>query len=62
MNPYLFLMLAMLRAYEPEAKLGTLMSRLAIFVPPFLVVWMAILGVFYALGLPLGPGAGIVMP
>ena len=52
----------MLRAYEPEAKLGTLMSRLAIVVPPFLVVWTVILGVFYALGLPLGPGAGIVMP
>ncbi|QYN38500.1 AbgT family transporter [Pseudonocardia sp. DSM 110487] len=62
MNPYLFLVLAMLRTYEPEAKLGTLMSRLAIFVPPFLVVWTVILGVFYALGLPLGPGAGIVMP
>jgi aminobenzoyl-glutamate transport protein len=62
MNPYLFLLLAMLRAYEPEAKLGTLMSRLAIFVPPFLVVWTVILGVFYALGLPLGPGAEIVMP
>jgi hypothetical protein len=26
----------MLRSYEPDAKLGTLMSRLAIFVPPFL--------------------------
>jgi p-aminobenzoyl-glutamate transporter AbgT len=25
-------------------------------------VWTVILGVFYALGLPLGPGAGIVMP
>jgi aminobenzoyl-glutamate transport protein len=62
MNPYLFLLLAMLRTYEPEAKLGTLMSRLAIFVPPFLVVWTVILGVFYALGLPLGPGAGIVIP
>jgi aminobenzoyl-glutamate transport protein len=62
MNPYLFLLLAMLRIYEPEAKLGTLMSRLAIFVPPFLVVWTVILGVFYALALPLGPGAGIVMP
>ena len=62
MNPYLFLLLAMLRTYEPEAKLGTLMSRLAIFVPPFLLVWTVILGVFYALGLPLGPGAAIFMP
>lgn len=37
-------------------------SRLAIFVPPFSVVWTVILGVFYALRLPLGPGAGIFPP
>lgn len=34
MNPYLFLILAMVRQYEPEARLGTLISRLAIFVVP----------------------------
>ncbi|MHA5047108.1 AbgT family transporter [Streptomyces sp. SD15] len=59
MNPYLFLILAMLRQYEPEAKLGTLISRLAVFVVPFLVVWLVILGIFYGLDLPLGPGADI---
>ncbi|WP_405910120.1 MULTISPECIES: AbgT family transporter [unclassified Streptomyces] len=59
MNPYLFLILAMVRQYEPEARLGTLISRLAIFVVPFLVVWLAILGIFYGFDLPLGPGAHI---
>ncbi|WP_329549817.1 AbgT family transporter [Streptomyces sp. NBC_01356] len=59
MNPYLFLILAMLRQYEPEARLGTLISRLAIFVVPFLLVWLAILGIFYGFDLPLGPGAHI---
>ncbi|MBI0375757.1 AbgT family transporter [Streptomyces rhizosphaericus] len=59
MNPYLLLVLAMVREYEPEARLGTLISRLAIFVVPFLVVWLAILGIFYGLDLPLGPGAHI---
>ncbi|MFI0773691.1 AbgT family transporter [Streptomyces sp. NPDC021212] len=59
MNPYLLLILAMVRQYEPEARLGTLISRLAIFVMPFLVVWLAILGIFYVLDLPLGPGASI---
>ncbi|MFD7476450.1 AbgT family transporter [Streptomyces sp. NPDC059837] len=59
MNPYLFLILAMLRQYEPEARLGTLISRLAIFVVPFLVVWLAVLGIFYGFDLPLGPGAHI---
>jgi aminobenzoyl-glutamate transport protein len=59
MNPYLFLILAMVRQYEPEAGLGTLISRLAIFVIPFMAVWLAILGVFYGFDLPLGPGASI---
>ncbi|MFG2344569.1 AbgT family transporter [Streptomyces phaeochromogenes] len=59
MNPYVFLILAMLRQYEPDAKLGTLISRLAIFVVPFMLVWLAILGVFYGFDLPLGPGADI---
>lgn len=61
MNTYLFLLLALLRQYEPEARLGTLMSRLAIFVVPFLVVWVGILAVFYGFDLPLGPGAHIGM-
>lgn len=59
MNPYVFLLLALLRRYEPEARLGTLISRLAIFTVPFLVVWLAILGIFYGFDLPLGPGAHI---
>ncbi|TLS48041.1 AbgT family transporter [Streptomyces montanus] len=59
MNPYVFLLLAMLRQYEPEARLGTLISRLSIFTVPFLVVWLAILGIFYGFDLPLGPGAHI---
>ncbi|MEU1804480.1 AbgT family transporter [Streptomyces sp. NPDC019937] len=59
MNPYLLLILAMVRQYEPEARLGTLISRLAIFVVPFLAVWLAILGIFYGFDLPLGPGAAI---
>lgn len=62
MNPYVFLLLAMVRAYEPDIKLGTLMRRLGIFVLPFLAAWTAVLGVFYAFDLPLGPGAGIKLP
>ncbi|GAA2332952.1 hypothetical protein [Streptomyces cuspidosporus] len=39
--------------------LGTLLSRLAVYVLPFIVSWLAVLGLFYAFDLPLGPGAGI---
>ncbi|GAF48310.1 AbgT family transporter [Rhodococcus wratislaviensis] len=59
MNVYLFLVLAMLQKYEPSAKYGTLVSRTGIFLLPFIIIWTAVLGVFYFLDLPLGPGAGI---
>lgn len=59
LNPYVFLMLTILRRYEPGAQLGTVLSRLSVFVVPFLVAWLAVLGLFYSLGLPLGPGADI---
>ncbi|MGD6756122.1 AbgT family transporter [Streptomyces sp. BH105] len=59
MNPYVFLLLALVQRYEPQARLGTLISRLAIFVLPFMAAWLAILAVFYGFDLPLGPGAGI---
>ncbi|MFF1716984.1 AbgT family transporter [Streptomyces sp. NPDC058268] len=59
LNPYVFLMLTILRRYEPGAQLGTVLARLSVFVVPFLVAWLAVLGLFYGLGLPLGPGADI---
>lgn len=59
LNPYVFLMLTMLRRYEPGAQLGTVLSRLSVFVVPFLIAWLAVLGIFYGMGLPLGPGAEI---
>lgn len=62
LNPYVFLLLTVLRRYEPEAQLGSLLSRLAVFVVPFLVAWLAVLGIFYGLDLPLGPGASISTP
>ncbi|GAA2274030.1 hypothetical protein GCM10010145_52580 [Streptomyces ruber] len=62
LSPYLFLSLALLRRYEPEAELGTPMSRLAVDLVPFLVTWPAVLGVSYALDLPLGPGAEVLLP
>lgn len=59
LNPYVFLMLTILRRYEPGAQLGTVLARLSVFVVPFLAAWLAVLGLFYGLGLPLGPGADI---
>lgn len=62
LNPYMIVLLAFLRRYEPEAGLGTLMARMLPFVVPFWLAWVAILTVFYAFDLPLGPGNGIMLP
>ena len=61
LNPYMVVLLAMLRKYEPGAGLGTTMARMIPFVVPFWIAWLLILFGFYALDLPLGPGAGIML-
>ncbi|WP_317259702.1 AbgT family transporter [Kocuria atrinae] len=61
LNPYMVVLLAMLRKYEPEAGLGTVMARMIPFVVPFWVAWTIILMVFYFFNLPLGPGVGIMI-
>ncbi|WP_422115804.1 AbgT family transporter [Brachybacterium sp. UNK5269] len=61
MNPYMIVLLGMLRKYEPQAGLGTLMARMLPFVIPFWIVWTVILAVFFFLDLPLGPGNGIFL-
>ena len=61
LNPYMIVILGLLRRYEPEAGLGTLMSRLLPFVIPFWLAWASLLGVWYFLDLPLGPGAAIFL-
>ncbi|MER7077877.1 AbgT family transporter [Saccharopolyspora kobensis] len=59
MSVFLVVLLSMAREYEPGLRLGTLMTRLAIFVIPYFAVWLGVLGIFYFLDLPLGPGAGV---
>jgi aminobenzoyl-glutamate transport protein len=59
MNPYVFVLLMMVRRYEPGAGLGTVISRMLPFVVPFWLAWVAVLAVFYGLGLDMGPGVGI---
>lgn len=56
MNPYMFVVLMMIRKYEPAAGLGTLISRTLPFVVPFWVAWLLVLTVFYFGGLDVGPG------
>ncbi|PWH06291.1 P-aminobenzoyl-glutamate transporter [Brachybacterium endophyticum] len=59
MNPYMVVLLGMLRRYEPAAGLGSLFARMLPFVVPFWIAWTVILAVFFFADLPLGPGNGI---
>ena len=61
LNPYMIVILGLLRRYEPEAGIGTLVSRMLPFVIPFWITWATLLAVWYFLDLPLGPGNGIFL-
>lgn len=59
MNPYIWIFLVMLKRYEPQAGLGTVISRMLPFVIPFWISWVIVLAVFYFTGTDVGPGVGI---
>jgi aminobenzoyl-glutamate transport protein len=56
MNPYMVVLLGMLRKYEPGAGLGSLIARMLPFVVPFWIAWTVVLAVFFVFDIPLGPG------
>ncbi len=61
LNPYIIVLLTMLRKYEPKAGLGTIIARMLPFTVVFWVAWVLVLSVFFAFDLPLGPGNGIFL-
>ncbi len=59
MMPYFPILLGFAAKYDEDAGIGTIVARglpLSLF---FLVFWIILLGVWYMLNLPLGPGASI---
>ncbi|MGB7450195.1 MAG: AbgT family transporter [Ornithinimicrobium sp.] len=61
LNPYMIVLLGLLRRYEPDAGLGTAIARLIPFVVPFWLAWATLVGIWYFADLPLGPGNGIFL-
>lgn len=57
LNPYLYMLEISAARYGTSFRLGTLISRLALFVLPVLVLWTGLLALFWFTGLPWGPGA-----
>ena len=56
---YFPLILAFANKYEPEAKVGTVLALMIPYSFFFLVSWSALLAVWMAFDLPLGPGASL---
>jgi aminobenzoyl-glutamate transport protein len=59
LNPYMIVLLTFVRRYQPNAGLGTVIAKMVPFVVPFWLAWVAILTVFYAFDIPLGPGVDV---
>jgi aminobenzoyl-glutamate transport protein len=59
--PYFPLILAFARRHDPEVRLGTLISAMLPYSLAFMVGWSALLLVWFFTGLPLGPGAGMLL-
>lgn len=59
---YFPLILAFLQRWQKDAGLGTLIATMLPYTLAFLASWTVLLGAWYLLGLPLGPGAGLGLP
>ena len=57
MMSYFALIVAFFERYEPKAGIGTVIATMLPYTFVFMLGWMVLLGVWLALGLPIGPGA-----
>ena len=62
-SPYLFMCLAVAnQKYDKDMKLGDFIAPILPTIGIIQVLWIVFTIIWYLLGLPLGPGAGILMP
>lgn len=59
LNPYFPIVLSFALRYDRKLGIGTLVSSMVPYSIAFAIGWTILLVVWYLLGLPLGPGAGI---
>lgn len=60
--PYLPILVAAMRRYDPKAGTGTLIAMMVPYSIAFLVAWTLLLVVFYLLNWPIGPGVMMRLP
>ena len=61
LNPYLVIILAFLRKYEPDAGIGSIIGRMLPFTIVFWILWVLVLSAFFFTGTGTGPGMGILV-
>ncbi|MCC4721996.1 AbgT family transporter [Salinicoccus sp. RF5] len=59
LNPYIMLVLAVMKDYDKKAGLGTLISLMLPYSIAFFGIWIVLLAVFFIFGIPFGPGVGV---
>jgi len=62
LNPYLYVVLALMRRHEPGCGFGTLLALMLPYSLAFAVAWIALLMAWIAFGWPLGPDGPLVYP
>jgi aminobenzoyl-glutamate transport protein len=60
--PYMPLVIAFAQKYQPRIGLGTLLTLMLPYSVAFAIGWTVLLAVWLLLGIPLGPGSGMVYP
>ncbi len=60
--PYFPVILAFARRYVPDMQIGTLISNMLPYSIAFSISWSLLLAAWFLLGLPLGPGAELLLP
>jgi aminobenzoyl-glutamate transport protein len=56
LNSYLIIILMYVQKYAPKAGIGTLIAMMLPYTVVFTLVWVALILIWEALGMPLGPG------
>ncbi|MEF9992041.1 MAG: AbgT family transporter [Romboutsia sp.] len=59
---YFAMIVIFAQRHDKKAGIGTLISTMIPYSVIFLIGWIILLGIWMMLGLPLGPGAGLVYP
>jgi aminobenzoyl-glutamate transport protein len=61
MMSYFALIVAFFEKYDPKAGIGTVIATMLPYSLVFLIIWSVLLGTWFTFGLPLGPGAGLLL-